>query len=128
MQFDFAKTMKQASNAELIKIVTASRNDYQKDAIIAAEAELAIRNLTSSQVEEAKSHILIQQQMDTFKANTPLDVHWKILTFIFPAFLQLILSGIFKSEGYDRKANELVKWTLYGFAFYIGIIILIVVS
>ena len=52
------------------------------------------------------------------KAATPLNIEWKILTFLFPGMLQLIFSTAFKAEGYDRKAKDLTRWTLLGFGFY----------
>ncbi|MCW3106177.1 MAG: hypothetical protein JWQ09_683 [Segetibacter sp.] len=126
MNFDFTKTMVEASDSELIKIVTVDRENYQKAALDAAEKELTERNLPIEQVEKTKKLQETQKQFDEIKANAPLDTHWKVLTFIFPAVLQLIISGVFKSDGYDRKANELAKWTLYGFAFYITIVIVFV--
>jgi hypothetical protein len=33
----------------------------------------------------------------------------------------LILAGTVKAGGYDRKAKEMRKWTLYGFCFYVGL-------
>ena len=125
MEFDFVKTMQQATDAELLKIVTIDRANYQEVALIAAEAELAKRNLTSEQINTAKSFNEKEQKIQTFKANSPLEMHWKILTFILPGIFQIILSGTFKGDGYDRKANELVKWTFYGFGFYIGLVLLL---
>jgi hypothetical protein len=124
MQFNFKQTMQETSDAELIKIVTLERDNYQEEAVLAAETELAKRNLTPEQVAAAENINEEQQQIQIRKANTPLDVHWKVLTFIFPAIIQIILSGAFRSEGYDRKARELVKWTLFGFGFYIALILL----
>ena len=125
MQLDFEKTMKEASNAELLKIITTDRDNYQEAAIEAAEVELSKRNLTPEEMKAAKKFNEEQQQIITFKSNLPLDTHWKVLTFIFPGILQIILSGTFKGDGYDRKADDLLKWTLYGFGFYIGLVIII---
>lgn len=124
MHFDFTETMKQASDAELLKIVTMDRDNYQETAVIAAEDELSRRNLTVEEISAAKSHNLQQHEIAVRKANVPLEAHWKVLTFLFPGFLNLIFSGTFKGDGYDRKSRELVKWTLYGLCFYIGIALL----
>jgi hypothetical protein len=125
MHFDFTETMKQASNAELLKIVTTDRDDYQEGAVKAAETELSKRNLSIEEITAAEMFNEQQQQILLKKANAPLESHWKILTFIFPGVINFIFSGTFKGDGYDRKANELVKWTLYGVGFYIGFILLI---
>lgn len=125
MQFDFTETMIQASDVELLKIVTTDRNNYQEAAIIAAETELSRRNLSSEQITAAEMFNEQQKQNILAKANAPLETHWKVLTFIFPGVINLIFSGTFKGDGYDRKANELVKWTLYGVGFYISLVLLI---
>jgi hypothetical protein len=52
------------------------------------------------------------------KAAMPLNIEWKILTFLFPGMLQLIFSTAFRAEGYNRKAKDLTSWTLLGFGFY----------
>ena len=124
MNFDFTRAMSDATDAELIKILTVDRENYQEAAVEAAELELTKRNIPTEQIEKTRQLHTAQKQFEDIKANAPLDTHWKVLTFIFPAILQIIISGVFKSEGYDRKANELAKWTLYGFCFYISIAIL----
>ena len=125
MQFDFNETMKSSSDEELIKIVTYERDNYQEAAIKAVEIELEKRNLNQTDIYSAQDSIEAKYEQQQLKAETPLDTHWKILTFIFPGILQIILSGTFKSEGYDRKASELVKWTFFGFGFYVLVILIL---
>ncbi|MEO5562159.1 MAG: hypothetical protein ABIR18_01965 [Chitinophagaceae bacterium] len=120
--------MSEISDTELIKVVTTDREAYQEAALVAAENELSKRNLTFEQIATAKKINEAEKTIRDKKANTPLDSHWKIVAFFFPAIFQLIISGIFKGEGYDRKANELTWWTLYGIGFYILLIIFISVS
>jgi hypothetical protein len=119
--------MSEKSDAELLKIINEQRNDYQIEAVEAAEIELKNRNLDNTQIEEAIKHNEITKQEITEKANLKLGTGWKILTFIFPGIIQVIFAGTFKADGYDRKAKELTKWTLYGFGFYIGFAFLIIV-
>ena len=125
MNFDFSQAMKQASNVELIRIVTIARGDYQESAILAAEEEIARRNLSDAEVEKLKQVNNVKKNIEDAKANEPLDLHWKILTLIFPMIFTFILSGYYKSEGYDKKGRDLVKWTFLGFGFYISLIIII---
>jgi len=125
MNFDYVKSMKEASDAELIRIVTTDSADYQEAALIAAKNELASRNLSIKEISEATQANEEQKLIRDTKANAPLDFHWKMLAVIFPGIFQIIISGILKGEGYDRKARELTKWTFIGLGLYIILIILI---
>lgn len=128
MPFDFKKVMKENSDEELIKILTVRRQDYQEEAIIAAENELQSRNLSE---EKKESHRIVAEEnfvKDVKKANEPLGTPLKVLTVIFPMIITFILSGFYKSNGYDRKAKDLVVWTIVGFAFYFFIVVLIGLS
>ena len=120
--------MQKASDAELIKILTADRSDYQEDAIVAAEKELTRRNLPVEQIESVKNDNAVQLKIKEARANAPLDFHWKVLAVIFPGIFQVIISGLLKGDGFDRKAKELTKWTFIGIGFYILLIIFINVS
>lgn len=106
MTFDFEKTMKEAPDAELIRIVVTNRDDYQEAAIAAAEAELSKRNLPEETLSIIESRQIEENAERIHKANFPLELHWKILTFIFPGIFQLIIAGFFKANGFDRRANE----------------------
>jgi hypothetical protein len=127
MENKFISIMTQRTDAELLKIVNEQKNDYQPEAIEAAELELKNRNLSDEQVEEAIQENRSKEQTETEKSNMPLSGSWKVLTFVFPGLIQVIYAGIFKADGYDRKARELAKWTLYGFGFYLGLAILVMI-
>lgn len=125
MNRSYSEIMSSLSSKELLKIIEIEQNDYQPDAIKAAEQALAIKNLSQDELnlirQEIHDEFLIQEQ----KANQPLGWGLKILTILLPGIIQLVISGILKSSGYDRKAKELTKWTLIGFLFYIVILVLI---
>lgn len=127
MDNKFTSTMIQRTDAELLKIVNEQRNDYQPEALEAAELELKNRNLTIERVQEAIQENETKKQIKTEKADVKLSGGWKVLTFIFPGLIQIIFAGTFKADGYDRKASELTKWTLFGFGFYVGLVILIMI-
>ena len=127
MANQFTDQMSRRTDAELLKIVIDQRNDYQPEALLAAEEELARRNLSPEQVSSAKEELERKKTFDEKRANEPLDMSLKILTAIFPGILQIILSGTYKVEGYDRKARELVRWTLYGFGFYFSFVMLLLI-
>src|ERR1700741_4463433 len=108
MAFDFKKTMRETSDEELVKILTVFRDDYQEEAIDAAEKELQLRNLSEEKKEVYKNAAEDQRELEIKKSNEPLGVEWKILTLIFPMVITFILSGFYKSNGYDKKAKDLV--------------------
>ncbi len=124
MNFDFAKSMQELPDEELVRITTLDRDDYQEAALIAAEKELANRHLSSEQISSATKFNQEQKKIAESKANEPLDIHWKILSVFFPGILQLIISGILIGNGYNKKAKELTKWTFLGITFYIVLIII----
>jgi hypothetical protein len=125
MAQNFEDIMSQETDEDLFKIVTGPANDYQPAALEAAQKEFAKRNLSEEQLSEVKHKIEVDDKIKNDKANEPLETWWKILTFAFPGIIQIIFSGGFRINGYDRKASEFVRWTIYGFGFYIGLILLI---
>jgi hypothetical protein len=125
MENEFDEVMRKRKDIDLIKILNGPPDDYQPVALEAARREFERRSLSDVQITTATQEIIQEQEVDEAKANAPLGAFWKILSFIFPGIILLMLAGIFKADGYKRKSKELVKWTLYGFGFYVGIIVLI---
>jgi hypothetical protein len=121
MANNFEDLMSKKNDTDLFKIVTGSVDDYQPAALEAAKNEFAKRNLAEDQFEATKQEIEQDKKIKYDKANEPLDMGWRILAFIFPGLIPLIFSGGFRINGYERKASEFVKWTFYGFGFYIGL-------
>ena len=127
MENEFTKAMAKLSDAELLKVCGEQKGDYVPEAIVAAEAELAGRNLTTQQIETA-NYVNEQKKMaDDILANEHLSVIWKIFAFISPGWLLLFFSAVLKAEGYATKAKELKRWTIYGFCFYLGIAVLTII-
>ena len=127
MENKFEVIMSQRSDADLLKILNEQRNDYQPEAVIAAEIEFKKRNLNEQQIQTATIELETDKKIVSDKANEKLGGGWKTMAFIFPGLLLIIFSGTFKADGYDRKAKELVKWTLFGFGFYFGLALLITI-
>ena len=116
--------MEQRTDAELLEIVTQKSEDYQQDAIKAAEAELAKRNLSAEDTEIAHSELAQKEKDILEKANTPLGVGWKLFTFFVPGVPNFLIDRVLKAEGYDRKWREAWRWTLYGIIFYVVLVFL----
>ena len=124
MTNEFDEIMAKRSDAELIAILNSHEGDYQPAALEAAKRIFEGRNLSVSQVETAKVQIAMAREKDKTKANEPLTIGPKILAFIFPGPYLLAASGLYNADGYNRKARELRRWTLYGFCFYVGFVLL----
>ena len=61
MENKFAEAMSKRSDSELLEIVTKLRNDYQPEAVEAAEIEIKKRNLSTEQIEKAKEEIIVKE-------------------------------------------------------------------
>ena len=57
MDNKFIEAMEKRSDSELLEIVTKLRNDYQPEAVEAAELVIKNRNLSTDQIEQAKQEI-----------------------------------------------------------------------
>ncbi|TCJ18608.1 hypothetical protein EPD60_03660 [Flaviaesturariibacter flavus] len=118
-QFDFADTMKHASDAELVRIVFTYADEYQDAAIDAAKAELRRRNLDSEHLQQLKGHWGRKRRLKRWKSGRPLATHWKVLTFFLPLVFHFLFAETFAMDGYDRKSADITRWTFYGIAFYL---------
>ena len=129
----FAKVMSQRTDLELYKIVTDLKDDYQPEAVTAAQIELEKRNLSGKPIPKDKIEktlgeeepVIYEKQTAKEKAEESLSVIWKVLTFLKPGFIQFFISYFLRTRGYYRKAKELSAWTLYGFAAYMIIVFVI---
>jgi len=127
MNNEFDEVMLKRTDAELVKILNSAPGDYQDAALEAAKREFERRSLSEAQVTNVKLEIEQGQRLDEAKANEPLGIIVKILSFIFPGVLVLMLAGTFKADGYERKGREMVKWTLYGMGFYFGFAVIVMI-
>jgi hypothetical protein len=83
MENKFLEVMSQRTDSELLEIVTKLKNDYQPDAVHAAEIEIQKRNLSTDQIEKAKEEIIVKEQNLQARENEPLGAGQKVLFFIF---------------------------------------------
>lgn len=125
MKNEFEDVMAKRTNAQLIAILNSPTGHYQPAAIEAANAEYQNRGLSEEQIVSANKENEQKQVLDDFKANQPLSSNRRFFAAIFPGFVLFAFAGLYKAEGYTRKAKELQTWTIYGWCFYAGIIILL---
>jgi len=123
----FTEAMAQLSYDQLHEIVVKLRDEYEPEAVIAAEAEVEKRNLAGEKLVPKENETKTIKQTKTEKFNAPLQIHWKILTLLLPGLINLLIADELKAAGYDRQYREIWRWFFYGFAFYVALLILIVI-
>ena len=112
----FTEIMAKRSDSELLEIVTKLKDDYQPEAVLAAELEIKNRNLSNEQLEKAKIEIKEKEISLAEKENEPLETGQKILFFIFFwGVIPWVIAGTFKADGYLKKYKDAWKFMKYGF-------------
>ena len=122
MENDFTEVMVKRSDSELIEIVTKLKDDYQPEAVTAAELEIKKRNLSTDQIEKAQTELKQKEITIAEKENEPLGTGQKIMFFIF--FWGVIpwgMAGTFKANGYLKKYKDAWKFMKYGLFTFLGI-------
>ncbi|MES2377037.1 MAG: hypothetical protein V4553_10685 [Bacteroidota bacterium] len=125
MKNEFEDVMAKRTNAQLVAVLNSPTGDYQPMAMEAAKAEYEKRGLSEEQIVAANKENEQKQESDDLKANEPLSSNRKYFAAIFPGLVLFAFAGLYKAGGYTRKAKELQTWTIYGWCFYAGIIILL---
>ena len=121
MASDFTKIMANRSDGELLEIVTKLKDDYQPEAVIAAELEIKNRNLSTEQLENAEIEIKEKEISLAEKENEPLGTGQKILFFIFFwGVIPWVMAGTFKANGYLKKYKDAWKFMKYGLFAFLG--------
>lgn len=128
MTNNFDVVMANETDAQLLKILTEQRNDYQPAAVEAAEREFAKRNLSQEKIESAKKELIQKKQALEAKAQEPLAGGWKAFLFLLPG-LSLLGVGVWilisHAEGRKQSRNDILRWTFYGFCFWAGVFVLL---
>jgi len=127
MNNKFSEVMARCSDSELIEIITKKREEYESEALKAAEVELKKRNLSTEQIQEARESVEEKDQELKQRAEEPLGEGWMALNFFLPGLITYVFAREFKADGYERKYNEAKQWMIYGFGFYLGLIVLLIV-
>lgn len=79
MDNKFIEIMAKRSDAELIQIITISREDYLPEALLAAEKELDKRKLTAPQFESVIQKIINEQQFYEDYTNAHTGSGWGVI-------------------------------------------------
>lgn len=118
---NYKEIMSKKSDKDLIEIVFTRRKDYQEDAVFAAETELNGRKIDPVFKEKYIKETQAEFDEIEYKLNKKLGWGWKVLCFLLPGVIPLLIFIIDFSNGYETRSNEALKWTGFGILFYISI-------
>ena len=119
--------MQQKSDSELLEIVTKLKDDYQSDAVNAAQTEIEKRNLSGEQVEQAEFEIEQKEKQSFERENEPLGMGQKIFFLIFYwGVIPWVMAGTFKADGYTKKYKDAWRFMKIGIAIFGGIPLLLI--
>jgi len=98
MENEFKEVMSKRTDEELIKIVTIQKDDYNPDAVKAAELEIEKRKIDNQYFEETKEKITVEkkqiEKVDTNVVNSGIRFLNFLIDFIVIMILALIISFI----------------------------------
>lgn len=124
---NFEDVMKTSTFAELTEIVKKKRDDYQPEAVAAAETELEKRKAAGGKWEAPPKEEPERKLTPAEKAALPLPLFWKIITLILPGLLNLTMAERLRKEGYKKQCDDLWRWFFYGLLFYVGLLVVLFV-
>ncbi len=121
----FASAMTSRTDAELVAIVSGPVDDWEPDAVAAAHAEIARRDLGA----ERRAELEAEWAEEARLARAPLDRWMKGIAFVVGlagvlGILVLFLHRRFEKGREKRKAKELLTWFFYGVGLHFAVIML----
>lgn len=148
MAKDFTQVMSERTDKQLIEIISIKRDEYQPEALVAAEKEIAKRNLDPEKFNDDERTSVVKETEHISKREMQFKWYHKIITFllapiivtastpIFSLFkndliralgfplIVIVHMGIYrfwKDKGYVKMAADFYKWVIYTIYIYIGI-------
>lgn len=116
------------SNAELLEIVTDKREEYNEEALMAADLELKNRNLSEGEVKRAEETVAENTISELMLKEEGLKTGEKLLFFIFFAgIIPWVIAHRYKQDGFVQKHRDAVKCMSLGIATAAGFIVLLVI-
>jgi hypothetical protein len=124
---EFKSKFKAYSNEKLAQIIQAP-DEYMADAVLAARAILAEREVPEEDLQQIVESIAIQQETQINRENEPLPKGIKVLLVVLPflgiagfAIVQLLLH----ERGLHQVRSDIFRYTLFGFLLWAAIIFLV---
>lgn len=125
MKRDFTEVMSKRTDEELIEIVKLKRDDYQPEAVEAAEKELESRQVNPDQIKEVEQELIEQEtekkEFDSNKVNswTRL-IHFivDLIGFYLTALMLSLIVDLFVSAS-DKTTMDLIDSLLILVSFFV---------
>lgn len=121
MTQNFDESMSNRTDEELIKIVTVDKNDYQTEAVLAAERELTTRNIDSEKIETIKIEIEERKTKDN-EFESSIVSSWTRLVHTVVDFFGFLIIAFILSSILELFYNPTDKQTIY----LVGYVLLLV--
>ncbi len=107
----------------------AHRDEYEPEAIEAAQRELARRQLDAGRISELGATAARTKVEEGEKAASPLRWRWRILMLLLSFGIpQIILGEYYRNNGYTRRLREVWIWMAYGLLFWLMVSLLMILS
>lgn len=121
MENEFAQTMSERTDEELIKIVTAERDKYNPTAIEAAESEVAKRNIDTSKFEEVKEKATTEKVAKEKVDSSVVGSGKRFLNFIIDFFACIIIAFILSLIiGFFVNSSDGLFLQLFAYLLFFG--------
>jgi len=104
-------------NGDLIRIAFFDNETYRKEAIELARSELSQRGINSEShisVDDERAILAQEKAIDNARAKEPLGLFLKIICFIFPGIIGLIIAITRGISGKHQASREAWKYIGYG--------------
>jgi len=130
---DFTRRMQRLSDEELTEIVSFGEKDgYLPEAVEAARKEVVARNLSPTDVSTIAYSVETRRNREVELASQPLSWPGRAAFFMLPVVgvglpIMALIAWSLGTRGYRQKSSEAWKLMGLGIAFWIGLIIFLVV-
>jgi hypothetical protein len=129
MENKFVQIMQNHSDEELFEIVTRFKNDYQPEAVLAAEEELNKRNIPNERFEKVREFVKVKELKEEFISKEHLGIPQKILFLICSiSLIPILVAAYYERQGYLKKYQDAWKFMKIGLYIWGAIILLQVLS
>lgn len=127
---NFARTMARLPDEELLRIAFPGVGDeYQPEAIAAAQAEIKTRDITEDKISDIENHIKQIDEEKIAAAKEPLGFTGAFLSITFAPFTVINLIAIISlfAKGYKEEAFNVAAYIAMGLFGYIVLATMLVI-